>query len=72
MAQLLGFLRVLSTLRLCVKRFCSSGEYFTASCAVGYDLPPATWAFVTRSRPCGRLEIVLDIGYWISYFESKC
>jgi len=69
--QLLCLFCAFYTLRLCVKCFYSSRNYFTASCAMGYDLPPTTRAFVTRPRPCGRLEIVLDIGYWISYYTSK-
>ena len=67
----LCFLCALSTLRLCVKRFCSSRDYFTAFCAVSYGLPPATRAFVTRPQPGDRLGIVLDIGYRISYYAAR-
>ena len=34
------FLSPSAALRLCAIRFCSPRNYFTASCAVGYDLSP--------------------------------
>jgi hypothetical protein len=44
------FFAPLATLRLCVKRFCSSRDYFTASVAVGHNLSAVTGLNWPQSR----------------------
>ena len=50
----------LFSLRLCVKCFCSSRDYFTASCAVGYDLPPASRAGAKNRGPATQATFASD------------
>jgi len=49
-----------TTWRLCVKCFCSSRDYFTASCAVGYDLPPASRAGAKNRGPATQATFASD------------